>query len=103
MLEPPTLMTWKSPIWHRDASTSTCPSNASNLPVLVENETTGPLVRRMFELVGHQGLNETQAWQEGIKLGLKQPRGGPLLRQTIHKMLRHPGYCGRIKNAATGG
>ena len=77
--------------------------NASNLPILIEDEATASLVRRVFELVAKQCLNETQAWKEAVRMGLTQPGGRPLHRQTVHKMLRQQAYCGRIQNAATGG
>ena len=77
--------------------------SGDNLPILVEDPENADLVRALFRMVGDKGCSESDAWRNIRGKGLRSPRGGPLYRQAVHKMLRNPAYCGRIENALTGG
>jgi len=77
--------------------------NGSNLPILVEDRKNADLIRALFRMVGEKGYTEAQAWKEIRAMGLTGPKGGPLYRQAVHKLLRTPVYCGRIQNVLTGG
>ena len=77
--------------------------NDANLPILVEDPACADLIRALFRMVGVHGYTETQAWEKIRAMGLRGARGGPLHRQSVHKFLRTPVYCGRIKNALTQG
>ena len=70
-------------------------------PVLIEDPETGPLVRQIFEAVGMQGRNTTEALALATTIGLRQRNGTLLNMQRIYDLLHNPIYCGIVKGKQT--
>ena len=77
--------------------------DAQNLPILVEDPDSGPLVRRLFEGIAQGTVREADACRILNDAGLRTQRGKMIHQQTVHYMLRNRIYCGRIRNTLTGG
>ncbi len=69
--------------------------------VLVDGQ-RAPLVRKAFELIGNGGYATTEAVLKIItSMGLDTRKGRPITRQTFHKMIQNPFYCGWIVSGET--
>jgi len=69
--------------------------------VLVDGQ-RAPLVRKAFELIGNGGYATNEAVLKIItSMGLDTRKGRPITRQTFHKMIQNPFYCGWIVSGET--
>lgn len=65
-------------------------------PTLEEDPVSGPLVRRLFQMIAERGMSQREAVTAAARMGLKQRNGDSICPQYAEKMLHQPLYCGRI-------
>ena len=64
--------------------------------ILVDGQ-RAPLVHKAFQLIGNGGYATTEAVLKIVtSMGLDTRKGRPITRQTFHKMIQNPFYCGWI-------
>lgn len=73
------------------------------LPSLKADPVRGPLIVRLFELVGRYRCPVHDARDRVVEMGLTNLKGKAPTLTCIHEVLRRPVYCGRIVHTLTGG
>lgn len=89
--------------WVHKAPTGFRVARVDGKPILLPDPVRAPMIARIFEEIGDGRMSVIEALAFLRREGVTARRGQPLAVQTLHAMLRHPIYAGRVQTELTRG
>lgn len=89
--------------WVHKPPTGFKTARVNGKPILVPDPARAPIIAKAFEEIAGGRMNVAEVLAYLKAQGVTAARGQPLAIQTLHAMLRHPIYAGRVQTELTRG